>query len=757
MAKGTVDFAASGKLDGKIEWSSVANGSIANTSTVTTKLYGRRTDSYETSGRKWVGNVKVGSNTAHTFSDMGSSWADKWVGSDWVLFKTYTDTVAHNEDGTCSITISGSLKGPSGTTLADNTSSGSATVTLDTIPRQATISSAPNFTDEDNPTITYNNPAGSAVDKIEAGIFKEDGSTSYVAYREIPIDATSYTFELTDEERDRLREVATGNTLTVAFYLKTTINGESVTPFSSVTKTLTIINANPTLNPEIKDVNETTIALTGDDSKLIKFYSNAQATTGSETYKYATILSETITNGGKTKLTNTATSNAVTDSVFIFYVQDSRKNDTTTVIDVAQEGNWLDYVKLSCNTQPSNPTAEGNMTLNIKGNYWNDSFGAVDNELILQYRMGVVGAEFGEWVTLTPTIDGNTYNIDLDISGLDYQSTYAFEVQASDKLATLPVKSFKVQTRTIFDWSDEDFQFNVPVQVDGTTTIQNGNLNVAAGDISASGDIIGWMNSSVKSLPSGAGDREYWNSLPNGEYWYTKDSITIDEFMPYDYGFVHKTGTSNPGDFSVMFYSQPSGKIWRKCGSSVDVTAWKSLVYTSDLYPVGTCYTTTTKTNPSDLGMPGTWELHDKEFKAQYIYSTDTTYVTRTNASAADLRIDYDGHTITLNVKYTTSAQLTDTTVNSLTLKLNALGVTLQNTDGDYVLPHAYFVTGYTDGGECIIMINISNAGIVQVVDIIPDSYVAVGGVVYFTTSFILARDQMADSFCDKFIWIRTE
>ena len=735
MAKGTITFTTDNTLQGKIEWSSSSNGSVANTSSVTATLYARRTNNYETYGKSWNGHITIDGNKL-SWSSLSSTTT---VGNSWVKIKSRTRTITHNQDGTKSITISGAISGPDGTSLASANSTGSGTAKLDNIPRQATITTAENFNDEGNPTITYSNPAGDSVDKIEACIAKEDGSGIYVQYREISKTGTSYTFSLTTDERNTLRQAAKNNTLSVAFYIKTTINGTSITPFSSVVKTLTIINAKPTLSPTIKDTNNTTIALTGDNNKLIKFYSNAQAKTGSTVYKYATVLSETITNSGRTKVTNTATTNAITDSVFTFYIQDSRKNDATSTIDVKQKGNWIEYVKLSCNATPSNPTAEGDMTLNIKGNYWNGNFGAVQNVLTLKYRMGIAESSFGDWITLTPTITNNTYNIDIPISGLDYQTTYSFEVQASDKLATLPVKTFNVQTKTVFDWSNEDFQFNVPVQIDGETTVD--------GNVNASGKVSGWLSSTVKNLPSGAGDRTYWNSLPNGEYWYSVDITTITEYMPYDYGFVYKTGTFNPGDFSILFSSQPSGKIWRKCGSSVDVTAWKSLVYTSDLYPVGTCYTTSTNTNPSTLGMPGTWTLIDKEFKSQYIYTDDTTYITRTNISDSSARLVVGGHSIIVDMKFVLSTALTDSTLNVLTLKLSSFISDFRN---------QRYSSGWTDSGNAMVMFSLSNTGILQCMDVIGVDTVASGETCYVNLNIAMSFENMVDSACDKFIWKRT-
>jgi len=745
MASGTITFptgtgnASWKSLTGRIVWSSSSNGSTANTSTVTTKLYAK-TGTGGTTGKQWGGKVKVGSNSQHSFSSLSSS---KTIDDSYVLLATYTDTVAHNDDGSCSITISGSVSGPSGTSLSGVTSSGSGTAVLDTIARQATILTAPNFTDEGNPTITYKNPAGSAVDKLEACICKSDGTTIYVPYREISKTGTSYTFNLTETERNTLRAAATTNTLTVSFVIKTTINGESVAPFSSVLKTLTIVNANPTLSPTIKDTNETTIALTGDESKLVKFYSNASITTGAVTYKNATIATQTISNGGSTpKITGSATYNAVTNSSFTCYIKDSRGNTATKTINLATENKWVEYVKLTCNTKPSNPTADGNMTLNINGNYFNNSFGVSDNTLTLQYRMTVEGTDFGDWITVEPTLSGNTYNIDIPITDLDYKSTYVFEVQASDLLENLPAKSFSIQTTPIYDWSDEDFQFNVPVQIDGSVAI--------TGNISAN-DISGWINSNVKNLPSGAGDRSYWNSLPNGTYWYNKDLTTITEFMPYDYGFVYKIGTSNPGDFSVLFYSQPSGKVWRKCGSSVDVTDWKSLVYTSDLYPVGTCYTTISNTNPSTLGMPGTWELIDKEFTP--VYQDGGFTVSSTNVSAGYFKWSRAGHTITLENRWVTNVATTDSTIEVGSWVLATLGVS--------ALARTLKFVSWSDGGEAISFCQINTTGAMVTYDTLPASTNTSGlasGIEFNgTISVVIPHTLMLDSACNKFVWKRTK
>lgn len=133
MAGGTITFGANGPLQGKIDWSSSSNGPVANSSNVIAILYARRTDGYSTYGASWSGYVNA--NGAQNNISFASSVT---VSSNWVEMARVSTTVKHNENGSKSITISGSVTGPSGTSLANRTSSDSQPVALDTIPRKLT-------------------------------------------------------------------------------------------------------------------------------------------------------------------------------------------------------------------------------------------------------------------------------------------------------------------------------------------------------------------------------------------------------------------------------------------------------------------------------------------------------------------------------------------------------------------------------------------------------------------------------------------
>lgn len=169
FASGTITFTADGHLQGKIEWSSTSNGSALNSSNVTATLYARVT-SGTTTGKSWTGYVKIGDASGHNFNGFSSS---KSISSSWVKIAEYTDTISHNNDGTKTITISGWVKGPSGTTLENKKSSGSSSVTLDTIPRATSIIGVSSGTTPYSPTISW---------KPDSTLFKYRVKYSYGNY-----------------------------------------------------------------------------------------------------------------------------------------------------------------------------------------------------------------------------------------------------------------------------------------------------------------------------------------------------------------------------------------------------------------------------------------------------------------------------------------------------------------------------------------------------------------------------------------------
>lgn len=450
---GTINGSTSNKyISGKVEWS--ATQSITdNKSTVTATLYYKKSSSAD---EKTYGTYK-----GYIYINGTSTYIKKKItlntNNSWVYLGSATTEVSHDADGTKSIAIKVTGGIPDTTFTSTSLSS---TVALNTIPRQATLSSAPNFTDEDSPKITYSNPAGSAASSLQACIASTDGNTTYCSYRDISKTDTSYTFSFTSAEKTTLQKINTSsNTVNVKFYVKTIIG--SNTFYSSLQKTLTIKNPSPTLSPTVKDTNSTTVALTGDSSKLVKYYSTVSTTSGAAAVKNATLKSQKTTNGSKSVTTASGTFSSVESNSFVFSATDSRGNTTTKTLTPTM----VNYVKLTCNFSNTNPTASGDMTFKVSGNYFNGSFGSVSNTLTVQYRYKVYGGSYSSWTSLTATKSGNTYTASGSLSGLDYKTTYVFQARAVDKLATKTTSEKSIQSQPIFDWSNEDFAINVPVSM----------------------------------------------------------------------------------------------------------------------------------------------------------------------------------------------------------------------------------------------------------------------------------------------------
>jgi hypothetical protein len=530
-------------------------------------------------------------------------------GGSTINLGTTTHTVYHNADGTKSVSVSGTFNIQatiSGSYVSSIKASG--TVTLDRIPRAATITSAPNFTDENNPVLKYSNAAGSAVDELEACIASTDGQTIYVDYRAISETGGSYTFNFTDAEREALQNLCkNAKSMAVRFYVRTKLGGTYY--YSGVTKTLTIANAAPTLSPTVKDTNAATKALTGDEAKFIKGRSNAAFTVGAAAKKKATIKSQGVTCGSLSSTAASGTLSGVDSGTFEFSVTDSRGYTTKKAVTKT----LIDYVELTCKLKASNPTAAGDMAMTISGSYFNGSFGAVANALTVQYRQSTDGGStWGAWVDATATKSGSSYTADVALSGLDYQKAYTFQARAVDKLATANSAQRTVRAMPVFDWGEDDFNFNVPVMASAGVNLPNAKyIKGMVGDafysllgINANGNVL-----------LGYGPHE--GGIGGGTYVYGADEVGIrtkgDIVLSPDAGSLrpyYKAGDTKSiwfqgtgfvtSDATAVFFTVPLEKpiagnptVSAESGDGLVVRQWNNYVYGSSgsTYVKPTSYT----------------------------------------------------------------------------------------------------------------------------------------------------------------------
>lgn len=451
-------------IDGYIEaWETDVNISN-NTSTAHAAVYMHRNNSWN--GNSYTSNfyrkLTINGSTVYEVEN-GTTIPPKASG--YVKVAEGSIPIQHDADGkkTVTITFAGEDRVSSSLSAFD-ISLQSGTLTLSNIPRQATLLSAPNFNDEQSPTITYSNPAGNAVNSLKVCIANNDMNYTYANWRDVSKTDTSYTFNLTEAERNALRDATkNSNTMTIAFMIETVING--VYYYNSIHKTLTIVNSSPTLNPIVKDIGNGSLSLTGDENKIIKGFNHVEFASNATTLKSATITSQRVVCGGNYSSNGNGSFIDVDSASFVFTVTDSRGNTTSKTINKT----LIDYVKLSNNIKNKKPDVSGKVIVECDGNYFNGSFGAVDNTLSVQYRYKEQYGEYGDWVDMTATISGNTYAAEAELTGLDYRKTYIFQTKATDTIFWEGILSQEIAVRShpVFDWGEEDFNVN------GTLKINN--------------------------------------------------------------------------------------------------------------------------------------------------------------------------------------------------------------------------------------------------------------------------------------------
>lgn len=263
---------------------SVAN----NTSNVTVKVQCWRTNTgYET----------YGTGTCYVTID-GTQYTQAITTSQKFTYNSYTTIfsktldIAHNSNGSKTIYVSSYISH----SRFDSNSQG-FNVNLTNIPRGATITNAPNFTDTGNPTITYSNSAGNQVTSLQACI-SLTGSNPDVPYRDISKTGTTYTFNLTTAERNTLLNATSGKTRTVYFYIKTVLAGNTI--YTNKAVTFSVVNANPTIGSiAYQDTNSTITSITENNQWIVRNKSTLQITLNNlQALKGATLSSAVVNING---------------------------------------------------------------------------------------------------------------------------------------------------------------------------------------------------------------------------------------------------------------------------------------------------------------------------------------------------------------------------------------------------------------------------------------------------------------------------
>lgn len=363
-----------------LSWAVQSQSTENNASTISWTLKGAGS-----AGSSWyrAGNFKVVINGVTVYSS--STRIQLYNGT---LVASGTLQINHNNDG--SKTFAASAEAGIYTVAVNCRGSGS--FTLPTISRYATATSATNFTDVQNPSVSFTNPAGSKLQfKIEAG-----GNVSLITRDNVSNASSPYVFTLTEAERNSLRQLCpNSNTLSVRFTVGTYNSSGTVVNWSYVDRTMTITAANPTISgASYKDTNSATIAITGNNQKIIQNTSTVQFSFSSlAAQKYATLSKIQITINGVPVEQNLSGSSASNVNVSFGIINvssdinaeisliDSRNNVTiqtlaidmeawstpSAIITCARINNYEDDTQLTVNANIS--SLNGNNTATIQYQY----------------------------------------------------------------------------------------------------------------------------------------------------------------------------------------------------------------------------------------------------------------------------------------------------------------------------------------------------------------------------------------------------
>lgn len=345
-----------------------------------------------------------------------------------VTLGTTTHRVNHNPDGSKTCTISDVFNVNAtidGSKVASITASGN--ITLDSIPRQATITSATDFTDAGTPSLTYSNAGGFTADAYLE--FAPVGSGTQIMRRNaISGKSGTYNFALTDAERESLRAACTGESMPVRYVLRTIIGGSEY--YSHIDRTMSMSDAAPIIGAvSYKDADAGTVAVTGDDQVIVQRQSDLQVTFAAASgQKGATIAQYSATIAGITKTATTAGTldfgalDVSTSQPLTFTATDSRGISSSTTLTVKVESWWapsstIDLKRVN-NFEP---------TVHVTATAWYASLNG-KNDVTINAKYRKVGSDAWSTVALANGVE-STVTCERDYA-------YEWQITTSDKLGS---------------------------------------------------------------------------------------------------------------------------------------------------------------------------------------------------------------------------------------------------------------------------------------------------------------------------------
>ena len=468
MASGTIEFArSSGNASGsyiaaKIDWTSTADKE-GNKSDVTAKLY----------VRKGNDNLTLTEPTHGTYSYELDVNGSKISGTTivsvleaWVLVATKTVTgISHNGDGTKSISLSGSVTAPNGTSYAGKKSSGSKTVSLDNIPRASSITSVTDVVLGNKCSVKWTPASASFRYKLKFSM----GDWSYTTDVVKPGTTAAYTFyfAVPMEVAKQIPNSKTG-TMTVTLYTYSDIGAtQQIGDVSTKEFTVTVPDLNDT-RPSVMIGLSTVHTLPDAFAGLyIQGKSKVKVTIGAGGLYGATIKTYTAKVEGKEYTGKTITSDYLMNYGEISVsgtVVDSRgysntKNTKVTVIPYTKpsilpvDGEKA-VVAARCDADGNLDDNGTYLMIKAKRRYsLVESGGEQHNFCKIQYRYRLAEGSYSSWITILEgdSLDGDEIVTEPMLDGaLFATNTYQVQVQVIDDIGVDAHVTITVPTAKVY-------------------------------------------------------------------------------------------------------------------------------------------------------------------------------------------------------------------------------------------------------------------------------------------------------------------
>ena len=363
----------------------------------------------------------------------------------------FTTTVKHDNQGKKKVLISFAFNGllneyyPTGSIQQE--------IELPQIPRVSDIETdKTEYNIGDKITITTIKKADIFTDKVGISFGKTINDEQFIKY--LSEDVTEPIIWNTAEDAQELYKMIPNDTSGICKIFVETYNGdELIGTANEVLVKLNVVNSNPKFeNFTYADVNEKTLNLTGNNQTIIKGYSNVKgivsvankaiAINGATMKKYRFVIGE---KQEEFDYSDTEEVNQIIKQVqsnsFVMYAIDSRNNSKIKQISPER---YIEYKKPTILEFDVYRTLNGvgePVNLKISGEFWNDNFGIRDNTLKITYIFK--DTDSSEWSLvkeITPTIDGNKYSFegqisgDLENAGFNLENSYDIQVFVTDEL-----------------------------------------------------------------------------------------------------------------------------------------------------------------------------------------------------------------------------------------------------------------------------------------------------------------------------------